>query len=262
MVAAVIVGAGEGSRMGGSTRKQFTKIDGKPIFAFTIEVFESAPQVDHIVAVVPRDLVDWMKKQVVEAYRFKKIHAVVGGGETRQESVLRGLEAVKPGTEFVIVHDAVRPLVNQTLIERVLDAASKTGAAITAVPARDTVKQVESGQVVGTLDRRLLWLSQTPQCFRYSLLLDAHRRAASEKLEFTDDASLVEHYGTKVTVAVGSYANLKITSPEDLPLFEYFLRQANRQVVRTQQRVRKQRQGSKPHRRRKGRQSSKGGSLC
>lgn len=231
MVAAVIVGAGEGSRMGGGTRKQFTKIDGKPIFAYTIDVFEASPRIDHIVAVVPRDLVEWMKKEVIEAYGFKKVYAVVGGGETRQESVLRGLEAVKPKTEFVIVHDAVRPLVNQALIDRVLDAAQKTGAAVTAVPARDTVKQVESGQVVGTLDRRLLWLSQTPQCFRYDLLLDAHRKASTEKFESTDDASLVEHYGVKVMVAVGSYANLKITSPEDLPLFEYFLKQQGRQEV-------------------------------
>ncbi|MGQ9603419.1 MAG: 2-C-methyl-D-erythritol 4-phosphate cytidylyltransferase [bacterium] len=250
MVAAVIVGAGEGSRMGGNTRKQFTKIDGKPIFAFTIEVFESTTEIDHIVAVVPSDLVEWMKREVVKAYGFKKIHAVVGGGETRQESVLRGLEAVKPGTEFVIVHDAVRPLVNPTLVERVLDAAHKTGAAITAVPARDTVKQVESGQVVGTLDRRLLWLSQTPQCFRYDLLLSAHRGAASEKLNFTDDASLVEHYGTKVTVAVGSYANLKITSPEDLPLFEYFLKQAGRRGKERPHRVRKEGRRSVPHGRR------------
>lgn len=253
MVAAVIVGAGEGSRMGGGTRKQFTKIDGKPIFAYTIDVFEASPQVEHIVAVVPRDLVEWMKKEVIENYRFKKVHAVVGGGETRQESVLRGLEAVKPKTEFVIVHDAVRPLVNQTLIERVLDAAQKTGAAITAVPARDTVKQVESGQVVGTLDRRLLWLSQTPQCFRYDLLLEAHRKAATERLDFTDDASLVEHYGTKVMVAVGSYANLKITSPEDLPLFEYFLKQQGRQEVGQRPRGRTRHRRPRSGQRRTGR---------
>lgn len=228
MVGAVIVGAGEGRRMGATVRKQFTKVGGKPIIAYTLEMFENSVQIDHIVAVVPKDAVDWVREEVVEAYGFRKIRAVVYGGETRQESVLNGLKALKEKTEIVLIHDAVRPLVSETLIRRVIDAARKTGAAITAVPARDTVKKVESGQIVGTLDRRLLWFAQTPQSFRYHIILGAHKRALEDHLQATDDASLVENYGTKVAVAVGSYSNLKITSPEDMPLFEYFLRQDNR----------------------------------
>jgi 2-C-methyl-D-erythritol 4-phosphate cytidylyltransferase len=219
----VIVGAGEGKRMGATARKQFVKIAGRPIIAYTLDVFEKTPLVDHMVIVVPRDAIDWVRDDIVEAYGYKKVHAIVYGGETRQESVYNGLKALKPGTETVLVHDAVRPLVSETLIRRVMDAARTTGAAITAVPPKETVKRVESGDIVGTLDRRLLWLAQTPQCFRFDLIMNAHTRAAAEKIEATDDAALLETSGIKVAVAVGSYSNLKMTSPEDLPMFEYFL---------------------------------------
>jgi 2-C-methyl-D-erythritol 4-phosphate cytidylyltransferase len=214
--------------MSGGGRKQFVKVGGKPIFAYTLEIFEQSNAVDHIIMVVPRDSVDFAREEVVEEFGFKKVHDVVYGGETRQESVYNGLKALKNKTGWVLIHDAVRPLVTETLIKRVLDAAHKGGAAITGVPARDTVKQVESGQIVGTLDRRLLWLAQTPQCFRYDLIVDAHKKATGEGFKATDDAALIEKYGTKVAVAVGSYSNLKVTSPEDIPIFEYFLRQENR----------------------------------
>ncbi|HVP58523.1 MAG TPA: 2-C-methyl-D-erythritol 4-phosphate cytidylyltransferase, partial [bacterium] len=187
MVGVVIVGAGEGKRMGASGRKQFVKIAGKPIIAYTVEVFERSPLIDHMVIVVPLDSIDMVKEDVVAAYGLKKVHAVVYGGATRQESVMNGLKALKPGTQRVVIHDAVRPLVSDTLIRRVLDAAQKTGAAITAVPARDTVKRVESGEIVGTMDRRLLWLAQTPQSFRYDLIMSAHTRAVADKIEGTDD---------------------------------------------------------------------------
>jgi 2-C-methyl-D-erythritol 4-phosphate cytidylyltransferase len=236
MVGAVIVGAGEGARMGTMSRKQFMKVGGKPVIAYTLEVFEHSALVDHIVVVVPRDAMDWVKEEVVEAYGLKKIHAVVGGGETRQQSVFNGLKALKEKTAIVVIHDAVRPLVSDILIKRVIEAAKKTGAAISAVPARDTVKKVESGQIVGTLDRRLLWLAQTPQSFRYEVIMGAHKQAVDQRQEATDDASLVEAYGTGVVAAVGSYANLKITSPEDMPLFEYFLKQDNRARLHAEQR--------------------------
>ena len=253
MVGAVIVGAGEGRRMGGSGRKQFTKVSGKPIIAYTLEVFEASDAIDHIVVVVPRDSIDWAKEEVVEAYGFKKVRAVVGGGDTRQQSVFNGLKALDPKTTFAVIHDAVRPLVTDLLIRRVIDAARKTGAAITGVPARDTVKQVESGLIVGTLDRRLLWLAQTPQCFRYDQILEAHKRAVQENFEATDDASLVEKYGSKVTVAVGSYSNFKITSPEDLPVFEYFLKQENRAKLAASRTRRQKRRRPRMQRQRSGR---------
>jgi 2-C-methyl-D-erythritol 4-phosphate cytidylyltransferase len=228
MVVAVIVGAGEGKRFGPNGRKQFAKVNGKPLIAYTIEPFEKSEVVDDIVLVVPRESTDWVKEEIIDPLGFKKVRSVVAGGESRQQSVLNGLKALSSETEKVIIHDAVRPLVGEPIIKRVLDAAKKTGAAITAVPAKDTVKEVESGDVIGTLDRRLIWLAQTPQCFGYDIIMEAHRQATSENFEATDDAELVEKYGSKVMVAVGSYANLKVTSPEDLPLLEYFLRQSNR----------------------------------
>lgn len=225
MVGAVIVGAGEGKRMGATARKQFVKIGGRPIIAYTLDVFEKTPLVDHMVIVVPRDAIDWVREEIVGEYGYKKVHAIVYGGETRQESVANGLKALKPGTKKVLIHDAVRPLVSETLIRRVLDASEKTGAAITAVPAKDTVKRVESGDIVGTLDKRLLWLAQTPQSFNYDIIVNAHAKSQGQSLDATDDAALVEAAGVKVAVAVGSYSNLKMTSPEDLPMFEYFLGQ-------------------------------------
>ncbi len=228
MVGAVIVGAGEGKRFGPNGRKQFAKVNGRPLMAYTIEAFEKSEVVDEIVLVVPPESTQWVREEIVEPLRFKKVRSVVPGGDSRQQSVLNGLKALSPGTEKVIIHDAVRPLVGEPVIKRVVDAARKTGAAITAVPAKDTVKEVESGDVIGTLDRRLIWLAQTPQCFGYDVIMGAHKQATSDNFEATDDAALVEKYGSKVVVAVGSYANLKVTSPEDLPLLEYFLKQSNR----------------------------------
>jgi 2-C-methyl-D-erythritol 4-phosphate cytidylyltransferase len=228
MVGAVIVGAGEGTRFGPNGRKQFAKVNGKPLIAYTIEPFEKSEIVDDIVLVVPRESTEWVREEIIEPLGFKKVRSVVPGGQSRQQSVLNGLKALSSETESVIIHDAVRPLVAEPIIKRVVDAARKTGAAITAVPPKDTVKEVESGEVIGTLDRRLIWLAQTPQCFRYDIIMEAHRRALSDNFEATDDAGLVEKYGSKVVVAVGSYANLKVTSPEDIPLLEYFLRESNR----------------------------------
>jgi 2-C-methyl-D-erythritol 4-phosphate cytidylyltransferase len=250
MVGAVIVGAGEGKRMGGSARKQFAKVGGKPIIAYTLEIFETSDLIDHMVLVVPRDSTEWVKEEVVQAFGFKKVLGIVPGGETRQQSVSNGLKALKDKTKIVVIHDAVRPLVSEVLLRRVIDAARKTGAAITAVPPRDTVKQVESGQIVGTMDRRLLWLAQTPQSFRYDIIMNAHKKAKDERLKSTDDAEIVEACGTKVTVAVGSYSNLKITSPEDMPLFEYFLKQENRMKLHTAQAKQKGPKGPKGQKKR------------
>lgn len=250
MVCVVIVGAGEGTRFGPNGRKQFAKVNGKPLIAYTIEPFEKSEVVDDIVLVVPRESTEWVKKEIVEPLGFRKVRTVVPGGNSRQQSVFSGLKALSSQTQKVIIHDAVRPLVADPIIMRVLDAAKKTGAAITAVPAKDTVKEVESGDVVGTLDRRLIWLAQTPQCFSYNVIMEAHRQAASENFEATDDAALVEKYGYKVMVAVGSYANIKVTSPEDIPLLEYFLRQGNR--MKLDSAVRRDKKG-------KGRPRGRGG---
>jgi 2-C-methyl-D-erythritol 4-phosphate cytidylyltransferase len=233
MVGAVIVGAGEGTRFGPNGRKQFARVNGRPLMAYTIEPFEKSEDVNDIVLVVPKESTEWVRTEIVEPMGFKKVRAVVPGGSSRQESVFNGLKALSSQTEKVIIHDAVRPLVGEPIIKRVLDAARKTGAAITAVPAKDTVKEVESGDVIGTLDRRLIWLAQTPQCFAYDVIMDVYRRAISENYEATDDAGLLEKYGHKIMVAVGSYANIKVTSPEDLPLLEYFLRQNNRMRLDT-----------------------------
>ncbi len=159
------------------------------------------------------------------AAAFPKVSAVVPGGAERQDSVAAGLAAVS-GAEWVVVHDAARPLASAELVRRVLRAARETGAATAALPARDTVKLVTDGTVRQTLDRESIWLTQTPQAFRATLLREVHERARREGIRATDDAALVEAYGGVVRVAEGEVLNLKVTTPEDLALAEAVLRHA------------------------------------
>jgi 2-C-methyl-D-erythritol 4-phosphate cytidylyltransferase len=159
---------------------------------------------------------------------------IVEGGETRQESVANALRAVPSQAELVLVHDAVRPFVELALIERVLDAAAETGAAILGLPARDTIKEVEparGGQhsrIAATIPRERIVLAQTPQVFRFDWLKDAVERAAADGFRGSDEAMLVERLGHPVTVVMGSERNIKITTPGDLDLARYLLAQEHR----------------------------------
>lgn len=210
--------------MGGTIPKQFLTLGGLPLLVHTLRVLEAEDAVHEIVLAVPEADRDFCLREIVTRHGFTKVKKIVAGGERRQDSVRHGLQAIGDSAEFVLVHDAVRPFLTREMIRRVLEQAAKHGAAVVAVPMRDTVKQVGAdGLIQSTVDRQRLWLAQTPQAFRLSLLQEAHRKADLDGMHGTDDAQLVERLGHPVAVVDGSGENIKITRPEDLAIGEAIL---------------------------------------
>jgi len=217
---AVIVAAGRSSRMGG-VDKTFAPLLGTALIGHTLERFDSSPIVSEIVLVLAEESVDRGRQLVADA-GYRKVCNVVAGGRRRQDSVCNGLLALTP-CDYAMVHDGARPVVDETVLERAVRAAMEHGAAVAGVPVKDTIKRVGPGQVIeDTPDRSRLWQAQTPQVFRYDLLLEAHRLG---KGDFTDDAAMVESLGHAVHLYEGSYENLKVTTASDLVVAETFLRQ-------------------------------------
>ena len=213
---AVIVAAGASTRMRG-TDKLWADLDGAPLLARTILAFQECAAVGKVAVVSAAERVPDVRA-LCSALGLAKVEAVCTGGANRQESVLAGLRALTDCT-MVAVHDGGRPLVTPALIERGLALARERGAALCAVPAKSTHKLVDpEGRVLSTPPREQLWEAQTPQVFRYAELLDAHTRAARAGATHTDDAALMEAAGHTVWVYEGSYRNIKVTTPEDLPL--------------------------------------------
>ena len=203
------------------TRKPYLELDDRPILSHTIGVFDQSSVVDAIFVIVDEMDFDVCRSAVIGPYNFQKVAGLVSGGETRQDSVCNGLKALPKDTDFVVVHDGVRPFVTDEMIFTCLEAAADWGAAVAAVPVKDTIKITDSdGFVVDTPDRSRLWSVQTPQVFRRDLLIEAHQHARQEGIQLTDDAALVEQLGLKVKCVMGSYSNLKITTPEDLIVAE------------------------------------------
>jgi 2-C-methyl-D-erythritol 4-phosphate cytidylyltransferase len=227
-VLAIIPAAGTGVRMGGETPKQFLSLDGVPIFIHTLRKFSSSNAIDTVHLGVRPEEMERARESLAREQLHKPVQ-VISGGSTRHETVEHALDAAPPGTELVVVHDAVRPFVSLELIHRVVEAARRDGAAILGVPSIDTVKQVEQQRVLGTIPRQRIVLAQTPQAFRYDLLRDAFARATSEGFFGTDESSLVERLGIEVIVLMGSDRNIKITRPSDLPLARLYLAQEQQQ---------------------------------
>jgi 2-C-methyl-D-erythritol 4-phosphate cytidylyltransferase/2-C-methyl-D-erythritol 2,4-cyclodiphosphate synthase len=208
--------------MGTPDGKPFLTLAGTPVLVHTVRALEAAALVDRIIIVVQLRDIPRAQVQLAQA-RCAKIDAVVAGGEDRQASVFSGLSVVGE-TPIVAVHDGVRPLVRPSLIDAVIGVAGEFGAASAGIPIRQTVKLVEQGQVIETLDRTRLWAAHTPQAFRSDLLRQAHDRALTDGLRASDDAALVEYTGHPVRMVEDSPSNLKITVPEDLELAEAYLR--------------------------------------
>ncbi|WP_306535682.1 2-C-methyl-D-erythritol 4-phosphate cytidylyltransferase [Geobacter sp.] len=227
-VFALIPAAGMGKRMEASINKQYLLLDGMPILARTLEVFERSPLVDGIFVVIPADEIPFCREQVVKRHGFTKVRSIVAGGAERQQSVLNGLRAME-GTagedDVVLIHDGVRPFVTEDILSRATAVARENDGALVAVPAKDTVKMVENGIITATPPRETLWLAQTPQAFRYGIIRAAHEVADAERFLGTDDAMLVERLGRQVRIVVGDYRNIKITTPEDMVLAEAFLKE-------------------------------------
>jgi 2-C-methyl-D-erythritol 4-phosphate cytidylyltransferase len=224
MNVAIIAAAGVGSRMAGDRPKQFLQLAGVPIIFHTLKPFEQCDSIQEIIVVLPAaESADFLA--LVEKYGVKKLSRVVPGGTTRAESVWRGLLAIRAATaEIIAVHDGVRPFITTEEIDRTVAAARSHGAAILAAPAIDTIKEVNGGEVVKTLERRQLCHALTPQCFRYELLRRAYERADVQDPAITDDSSLVERLGEPVAIVEGSSRNIKITTQRDLLIAEAFLK--------------------------------------
>lgn len=224
LVVALVPAAGRGLRMGGSVPKQFLSLGGEPLVIQSLRSLQAAPVIGQIILAVPPADVEYCEHEIVSRQRFTKVTKVVAGGAERQDSVRHALAQIPSNTEIVLIHDAVRPFVTLRMIAEVVAAARKEGAAIIALPMRDTVKQVRmDGMIERTVDRTPLWLAQTPQAFRRDWIEIAHRKAHAEGVRATDDAFLVEWLGYSVAVVEGSGENIKVTRPEDLVIGEAIL---------------------------------------
>jgi len=227
-VAVIVPAAGLGTRMGrssaektGTSRKQFMLLEGSPIMLHTVRKFAASGRVEKIVVAVRAEDLEWVGEMLVREFP-KSLVCVVEGGNSRQQSVANALAALDPDTDLVAVHDAVRPFIDSATIHKVLDEAAETGAAIVGVVPVDTVKQVSRStgraRVRATLPRDRLVLAQTPQVFRYDLLVRAFQSARDDGFVGTDEASLVERLDVDVNVVLGNDRNIKITKPGDMDL--------------------------------------------
>ncbi|MGE3539094.1 MAG: 2-C-methyl-D-erythritol 4-phosphate cytidylyltransferase [Candidatus Tectimicrobiota bacterium] len=223
-VAALIPAAGTGQRMGSMTPKQFLCLKGREILARTLDVFEACKMIDEIWVVAAADYCRICRELLIERYGFRKIRGIVAGGETRQESVWCGLQHITEACDLIVVHDGVRPFVTESLLQQTLAVARQYGAAITAIPLKDTLKRVsESGEVEATVARERLWRIQTPQAFQRSVLYAAFQQARQQGLEATDESGLVEALAYPVKIVPGLEQNVKMTTPDDLIFGEAYL---------------------------------------
>jgi len=236
-VAAILPAAGLGTRMGrasaektGTSRKQFMLLSGSPILLHTVRKFAACEAISEIVVALRPEDMAWVGEMLREQVSGKAVR-VVEGGNSRQQSVENALNSLPAGTDLVAVHDAVRPFIDVHTIEKVIEEAAATGAAIVGIVPVDTVKQVTRAQssrtkVRGTILRDKLVLAQTPQVFRYDLLKEAFESARKDDFVGTDEASLVERLDqAEVSVVLGSDRNIKITKPDDMDLARLFLQQ-------------------------------------
>lgn len=215
---ALVAAAGQGKRVGAGGNKVYLSLKGKPLITYSLDVLERSPLVQAIVVITRQEDMEQCRKVIAEK-RYTKIRALVEGGKERQDSVYQGLQRLPQDTDLVAVHDAARPLLTAELLDRVVAAAEKVGAAVAAVPVQDTIKRGnEQGLVESTLVREGLWAAQTPQVFRREWLVEAYTKGRARGWQVTDDASLVEKCGYPVKLVLGDYNNIKVTTPTDLIL--------------------------------------------
>lgn len=227
-VVAIVLSAGVGSRMKSDIPKQYMDLNGKPVIFYSLKAFEEA-EVSSIILVCGKNDVEYCKKEIVEAYGFTKVKAVVPGGANRYDSVYEGLKAID-SADYVLVHDGARPMVDLDLISRVIESSIEDKACVAAVPVKDTIKIAdEDGFAKETPNRNRLWSVQTPQGFSFPLLKSAYEKlyldleAKKEVPTITDDAMVIEYATSqKVRFVEGSYLNIKITTPEDIKFLQIF----------------------------------------
>ncbi|MGJ7922956.1 2-C-methyl-D-erythritol 4-phosphate cytidylyltransferase [Neobacillus sp. LXY-4] len=218
----VIPAAGLGKRMGAGKNKLLLPLNGIPVLIHTLLVFEDDEECEGIVlAIQPNDEQEF--KKLIKKYKIKKVLSLTIGGKERQDSVYNALQTVSTDG-IVLVHDGARPFIQQETIHQVVAAAEQDGAAVVAVPVKDTMKKVQDNKIIETIERSSLWAVQTPQAFRISILLEAHHLAQKDGFLGTDEASLVERIPYNIYIVESSYDNIKLTTPEDLYFAEAIIR--------------------------------------
>jgi 2-C-methyl-D-erythritol 4-phosphate cytidylyltransferase len=223
-VTVIVPAAGLGKRFGSGTNKPFHPLLGKPLIVWSLEVFQ---QIDAITEVIPvlKDSDMELGISLFEEYTLTKVKRIAPGGKERQDSVYNGLRLLKDGTDTVLIHDGARPLVDSGMVDTVLQQISGFDGVIAGVPVKDTIKEVEDSIVKSTLRRETMWAIQTPQLFLYDPIMKAYSRAMEEKFYSTDDSALLERRGGRIKVVMGSYSNIKVTTPEDIALAERILKE-------------------------------------
>jgi len=222
MLSAIVVAAGRSSRFKSKVSKVLANIGSKPVIYYSLLALSKHRSVDEIIVVAGRGNIKEIAR-VIRIYKINKVKKIVLGGKERKDSVLHGLRSLGRDTNRVLIHDGARPFINSAIITSVIEAAGYSGAAVSGLPVKPTVKKVNSKLwVIETVDREGLWEIQTPQVFSRDIILNAYRKIGGFKA--TDDAMLVEKCGVRVKVALGSYSNIKVTTPEDLVIAEAILK--------------------------------------
>ncbi len=223
-VAAVVPAAGSGRRLKAGVEKPYIFLKRKPIIIHTLERLSSSPLISEIILAVNKRYVT-LASRLIKKFKIRKIKAVVCGGKSRGQSVYNGLKCVSGKIDIVLIHDGVRPVVDNNLIAKVIKTAGQFNAAVSAVPAVATLKEANSNLLIkNTLPREKIWVVQTPQAFKKDLIIKAYTRAGNKRNRATDDAFLVEQLGYPVKIVEGSYSNIKITTKEDLLLAKSILK--------------------------------------
>lgn len=228
---AIVLSAGRGSRMGTAIQKQYLEVDGRPILYFSLKAFQDSPLIDEIIVVVGEGQEDFVRRGIVERYGIKKVRQIVQGGKERYHSVWNGLQAVEEG--YVFIHDGARPFIDEALIRRAYDCVCVHKACVASMPVKDTIKVVdEQGFVASTPDRNHVWMMQTPQVFTCELVKRAYADLMKKEIaNVTDDAMVVELMsGHPIKLALGSYENIKITTPEDLEIAKIFAKRKSKKL--------------------------------
>jgi 2-C-methyl-D-erythritol 4-phosphate cytidylyltransferase len=221
---AIIVAAGQGVRMQGDLRKQFLQLSGRPILMHTLCAFNACRAIDQLIVVVPSEEFPYCQEKILKPAGLEGSVSLVAGGKRRQDSVFNGLESISDDNGIVLIHDGVRPLVSEEIIEACIQGALRWGSCIPVILPVDTPKQVnEAGVISRTIDRKALRMAQTPQAFQLPIIRKAHQTAFDNGWQATDDASLVERLGLDVHIVQGMQENLKITTAQDMTLAQFYI---------------------------------------
>jgi len=226
-VTAIVLAGGRGKRMESEVQKQYMELLGRPLIYYSLAAFEES-DVDNVILVTGAGEEEYCRKEIIEAYGFRKVSAVVPGGKERYHSVYEGLKAAAD-SDYVLIHDGARPCVTPQIIRAAIDGAVKDDACVIGMPVKDTIKIADADEYAYmTPDRSRLWLIQTPQAFHYDLVMKAYTCLFQDEKNLkgiTDDAMVVETMTThKVRLIRGSYKNMKVTTPEDMAVAEIFLK--------------------------------------